>query len=182
MAAKTRTKPHHIIILVAVLVGLSLIFIFQFFDPEPDKIFMEEEDVLVKIKDVESGFGTLEDYQSTADSEDTQSFSFKIEKDDRELNLGTQIIKQATKEETLNLFELHLEDLISETPSENKDIPIGERGKLIKIPMSADGSISTFYILYYKDTSFVILTLNFAKEEDESDLLNLARSIEKRLD
>lgn len=167
-----------LIMIAAIFAGIQVSRLFQ----ETNPAFEERDDSLLKIQDVEEGFGRLEDYARTEDVAGTQSLRFKIDKNDRQLDLGTQIIKQETEENTISIFEFHLEDLMDEGVVEERDIPIGERGKLVKIPMQEEEGLSTFYILFYKDKNFVVLSLSYAKAEDEKQFLNIAKDIESRLD
>ena len=93
-----KTRPYHIVF-IAIFLILAALFISTLFTPARQE-FQEQPDVLLKIDEVEGNFGTLENYARSDETEGIQSLRFKIEKDDRELDLGTQIIKKATQEDT----------------------------------------------------------------------------------
>lgn len=170
-----------VVVISIIAVIISGVLILNQDDSDDRPVFEEGNDALLKIDEVEQSLGRLDEYSRSDDMEGTQSLRFSIPKGDRELDLATQIIKHATQEETVGIFNLHVEDLLDEDPYENKDISIGDHGKLIKISMPDEGGLSTFYILYYKDTELVLLTLNFAKDSDEDEFLVMAREIEERL-
>ncbi|MFH1916385.1 MAG: hypothetical protein ABIJ21_03915 [Nanoarchaeota archaeon] len=139
------------------------------------------DDYLLRMKDIErSGFGEISDYKRSntsppgVESQETTSVTIK----DKNASFGSQIIQYHTRKESKNIFELSTQSFNETDFAMEKNISIGEKGIIYRIDL---GDSSIFYLLFYKDKSFVSLTLNYAKEEDEKELIGIARTIEKRL-
>jgi hypothetical protein len=166
-----------VLIVVIIIILVSI-------DRSPKVIItFNESNATVKIRDIEkASFGTIDDYRGNTGQGDAESLTFGLKRPTGEsAELGTQIIRSATKEETQNLWEVHVQN-IRDTPFvKEKDIPVGEKGKIFKLTLPDDDGPKTFYLIFYQNQSFVILTMNYAKESDEPGLVQVAQNIEKGL-
>jgi hypothetical protein len=162
-----------ILALIIVIVILAILTIF-FRKPSPPT------NTIIQVEDIENQFGEISDYRREnntpvgVESQESTTATIKNSK----TSIGTQIIEYNTKAESENIFDLHVSNLNASPHDEERNISIGEKGVIYKINV---GDESIFYLLFYKDKSFVTLTLNYAKASDEKELVGLAKTIEKRL-
>jgi hypothetical protein len=160
------------LILIIVLVVVLLLFFKKTPPPEPG--------IILPIKDIESNFGEISDYRRVNETpvgvtaQESSTTTLKNKK----TSLGSQIIQYKTNLESKNIFDLHVANFQDVPHDEEKNITIGENGVIYKIDM---GDENTFFLLFYKDKSFVSLTLNYAKDSDEKELVDLAKTIEENL-
>lgn len=163
---------------------LALIIFLIATDKTPKVVIrFNETNATVKIKDIErASFGTIDDYRGNTAEGNAESITFGLKRPGGETaELGTQIIKSTTKEETENLWEVHVANIRAIPLVKEKDIPVGERGKIFKLTLPDENGPKAFYLTFYQNNSFVILTMNYARETDESGLVQVAQTIEKKL-
>jgi hypothetical protein len=182
---KNRMRKLGWVIGVVVFIFL-VVFIVSKTAPPIELRFNESNETLLRIKDIErTSFGTIDDYKmarTNISGGNQESLLFGITRPTGEnAQLGTQIIKSATKEESQSLWEVHVNNLRDIPLVSEKDVNVGEKGKIFKITMDDPNGPSTVYLTFYQNNSFVILTMNYAKASDESDLVNVAQTIEGRL-
>lgn len=170
-------KKHVKTLILALVIIIFILAILTLFFKKP---LPPPPAAVLNVEDIENQFGEISDYRRNnntpvgVQSQESTTATIK----DSKTSIGSQIIAYKTKEESENIFDLHVSDLNEAPYDELKNVSIGDKGVIYKINV---GGESTFYLLFYKDKSFVTLTLNYAKATDEKELVGLAKTIEKKL-